>query len=100
MADKDITLRIRAKDTSKQTFDQLTRTMERLSKAMEEQRDAAKKGDASVRDLENSYNDLEMILHSKAGFLFRGPDKIKQDYPDLPAFEDYGDLLAAIRAAL
>ena len=48
----------------------------------------------------DSYNDLEMILHSKAGFLFRGPDKIKQDYPDLPAFEDYGDLLAAIRAAL
>lgn len=41
-----------------------------------------------------------MILHSKAGFLFRGPDKIKQDYSDLPAFEDYGDLLAAIRAAL
>ena len=30
----------------------------------------------------------------------RDPDKIKQDYPDLPAFEDYGDLLAAIRAAL
>ena len=30
----------------------------------------------------------------------RGPDKIKQDYPDLPAFDDYGDLLAAIRAAL
>ena len=48
----------------------------------------------------DSYNDLEMILHSKSGFLFRGPDKIKQDYPDLPAFEDYGDLLAAIRAAL
>ena len=48
----------------------------------------------------DSYNDLEMILHSKAGFLFRGPDKIKQDYPDLPAFEDYADLLAAIRAAL
>ena len=48
----------------------------------------------------DSYNDLEMILHSKAGFLFRGPDKIKQDYPDLPAFEDYGDLLTAIRAAL
>jgi len=61
MADKDITLRIRAKDTSKQTFDQLTRTMERLSKAMEEQRDAAKKGDASVRDLENSYSDLEKV---------------------------------------
>ena len=62
MADnKDITLRIRAKDYSKQTFDQLTRTMDKLSKAMEDQRDAAKKGDASVRDLENSYNDLEKV---------------------------------------
>lgn len=62
MADnKDITLRIRAKDFSKQTFDQLTRTMDKLSKAMEDQRDAAKKGDASVRDLESSYNDLEKV---------------------------------------
>ena len=41
-----------------------------------------------------------MILHIKAGVLFRGPDNINQYYPDLPAFEDYGDLLAAIRAAL
>ena len=48
----------------------------------------------------DSYNDLEMILHSKAGFLFRTTDKIKADYPQLPAFESYNDLLAAIRAAL
>ena len=61
MADKDITLRIRAKDTSKQTFDQLTKTMAKLAQAMEEQRDAAKKGDASVRDLESSYSDLEKV---------------------------------------
>ncbi len=48
----------------------------------------------------DSYNDLEMILHSKAGFLFRTTGKIKADYPQLPAFESYDDLLAAIRAAL
>ena len=48
----------------------------------------------------DSYNDLAMILHSKAGFLFRGPDKIKEDYPDLPAFEEYDQLLAGIRSAL
>ena len=48
----------------------------------------------------DSYNDLEMILHSKAGFLFRTTDKIKADYPQLPAFESYDDLLAAIRATL
>lgn len=61
MAEKDITLRIRAKDTSKQTFDQLARTMARLSQAMADQRDAAKKGEASARDLENSYGDLEKV---------------------------------------
>ena len=48
----------------------------------------------------DSYNDLDMLLNSKAGFLFRGPDKIKQDYPDLPAFEEYDQLLAGIRSAL
>ena len=41
-----------------------------------------------------------MILHSKAGFLFRTTEKIKADYPQLPAFESYGDLLAAIKSAL
>ena len=48
----------------------------------------------------DSYNDLGMILNSKAGFLFRSTEKIKQDYPDLPAFEEYDDLLAAIEKAL
>lgn len=48
----------------------------------------------------DSYNDLEMIRASKAGFLFRSTDAIKAANPDLPAFESYADLLAAIRAAL
>ena len=48
----------------------------------------------------DSYNDLGMILNSMAGFLFRSTEKIKQDYPDLPAFEEYDDLLAAIEKAL
>ena len=48
----------------------------------------------------DSYNDLEMILHSKAGFLFRSTDAIKADNPDLPAFEEFGDLLAAIKQAV
>ena len=48
----------------------------------------------------DSYNDLGMILESKAGFLFRSTEKIKADYPDLPAYEEYNDLLAAIKAAL
>lgn len=48
----------------------------------------------------DSYNDLAMIQASKAGFLFRSTDKIKADYPDLPAFEEYDDLLNAIKEQL
>ena len=48
----------------------------------------------------DSYNDLGMIQASKAGFLFKSTDKIKADYPDIPAFEEFSDLLAAIKAAL
>ena len=48
----------------------------------------------------DSYNDLAMIQASKAGFLFRSTDKIKADYPELPAFEDYSELLEAIKKAL
>ena len=48
----------------------------------------------------DSYNDLGMIRASKAGFLFRSTDQIKADNPDLQAFEDYDDLLAAIKNAM
>ena len=37
----------------------------------------------------DSYNDLDMILASTAGYLFRTTEKIKQDYPQLPAFEEF-----------
>ena len=48
----------------------------------------------------DSYNDLGMIKASKAGFLFRTTDKIKADFPEYPAFEEFDDLLNAIKAAL
>ena len=48
----------------------------------------------------DSHNDLAMIEASKAGFLFKSTDAIKAEYPQLPAFEEYGDLLSAIKAAL
>ena len=48
----------------------------------------------------DSYNDLAMIKASKAGFLFRSTDKIKADNPELPAFEEFEDLLNAIKNAL
>ena len=47
----------------------------------------------------DSYNDLDMILASKAGFLFRSTEQIKKDYPQLEAYESFDDLLAAVRKA-
>ena len=46
----------------------------------------------------DSFNDLGMIRASKAGYLFRSTDQIKKDNPDLQAFEEYKDLLEAIRS--
>ena len=48
----------------------------------------------------DSYNDLGMIKASKAGFLFKSTDKIKSENPELPAFEEYSELLDAIKAQL
>ena len=48
----------------------------------------------------DSFNDLGMIQASKAGFLFKSTEKIKNDYPDLPAYEEYDELLDAIKKAL
>ena len=48
----------------------------------------------------DSFNDLEMIRASKAGFLFRSTDAIKAANPDLPAFETYDEFLRGISAAL
>ena len=48
----------------------------------------------------DSFNDLGMIKASKAGFLFRSTDSIKADNPDVPAFDEFDDLLDAIKKAL
>lgn len=48
----------------------------------------------------DSHNDLGMIGASKAGFLFKSTDAIKAEYPELPAYDEYDDLLAAIKAVL
>ncbi len=47
----------------------------------------------------DSYNDLAMIRASKAGFLFKSPESIREENPDLEAFTEYDDLLEAIRKA-
>ena len=48
----------------------------------------------------DSHNDLAMIRASKAGFLFKSPDSIKEENPDLPAYETYDELLEAIKKAI
>ena len=48
----------------------------------------------------DSHNDIGMIQASKAGFLFKSTDAIKAEYPELPAYDEYDDLLEAIKAAL
>ena len=48
----------------------------------------------------DSYNDLGMIQASKEGFLFKSTEKIKADHPELPAYEEFDELLEGIREAL
>ena len=48
----------------------------------------------------DSFNDLEMIRASKAGFLFRSTPQIIAEYPQIPAFEEYEDFFAAIEKSL
>lgn len=48
----------------------------------------------------DSFNDLGMIQASKAGFLFRSTEQIKKDYPQIPAYEEFDDLLGAIQKAM
>ena len=48
----------------------------------------------------DSFNDLAMIKAGKAGFLFRTTEKIRADHPELEAFEEYDELLGAIKGVL
>lgn len=48
----------------------------------------------------DSFNDLEMIRAGKAGFLFHTTAQIRENHPEIPAYETYDALLLAIQAAL
>ncbi len=48
----------------------------------------------------DGYNDLEMIRASKAGFLFRAPEKIRAANPDVRAIDEYDELYEAIMEAI
>ncbi|MCI8896869.1 MAG: bifunctional phosphoserine phosphatase/homoserine phosphotransferase ThrH [Lachnospiraceae bacterium] len=48
----------------------------------------------------DSHNDLDMIRAGRAGFLFRSTEQIIRENPQLPAYETYEELMAAIRNVL
>jgi phosphoserine/homoserine phosphotransferase len=48
----------------------------------------------------DSFNDTAMLAEAHVGFLFHSPDHIKKQFPQFPAFEEYGDLLYAMKKAL
>jgi phosphoserine/homoserine phosphotransferase len=48
----------------------------------------------------DSFNDTAMLMEAHVGFLFHAPEHIKKQFPQFPAFEEYGDLLAAMKKAL
>ena len=48
----------------------------------------------------DSYNDLGMIRASKARFLFRSPEKIKNENKDVKTLETYEELLNEIKNAI
>ena len=54
----------------------------------------------ALQSIAPSHNDLGMIQASKAGFLFKSTEQIKKDHPELPAYETYDELMAAIKSAL
>ena len=54
----------------------------------------------ALQSIGDSYNDLGMIQAGKAGFLFRTTEKIKEDYPEIPAYETYEELLEAIKSVI
>jgi phosphoserine/homoserine phosphotransferase len=47
----------------------------------------------------DSYNDVSMLLAADAGFLFRAPDRVRAEFPQLRAFDTYEELTAAIETA-
>jgi len=48
----------------------------------------------------DSYNDTEMLREAGAGFLFRAPENVRQEFPQFKAVDAYADLLELIKAAL
>ena len=48
----------------------------------------------------DSFNDTAMLLEADAGFFFHAPPAIRGQFPQFKGFDDYNELLAAIRGAM
>lgn len=48
----------------------------------------------------DSFNDTAMLGEADAGFLFHAPEAIRQQFPQFRAYDEYSDLLAAIKEAM
>jgi phosphoserine/homoserine phosphotransferase len=48
----------------------------------------------------DSYNDLSMLAAADRGFLFRAPDRVRAEFPQFPAVDDYAELNELIIGAL
>ena len=48
----------------------------------------------------DSFNDTAMLAEANVGFLFHAPENIRKQFPQFRAFDEYSDLLSAIKAEL
>jgi phosphoserine / homoserine phosphotransferase len=48
----------------------------------------------------DSFNDTLMLAEANVGFLFHAPDNIKKQFPQFKTYEEYNDLLAAMKKAM
>lgn len=48
----------------------------------------------------DSYNDTTMLGQADAGFLFRAPENVIEEFPEFPSLTEYDDLLDALTSAI
>ncbi len=48
----------------------------------------------------DSFNDTTMLLEADAGFFFHAPESIRTQFPQFQGFDDYADLMRAIKGVL
>ena len=54
----------------------------------------------NVAAVGDSYNDTGMLTEADAGYLFRAPAKVVNEFPQFPVFDTYSELLSAVTRGL